>query len=131
MRTNPQYAALRIWRFANASFDERTLELQVAGRPVALERKHLEILKFFLENAGEVIFKDRLAAAIWPGRAVTDSNLTKCIAMLRHALGDNLQTIIKTLHGFGYRFAAPVRVETAVPGILLDGPRRKGAPARR
>jgi non-specific serine/threonine protein kinase len=119
-------ATPRIWRFGNAVFDERMLELQVDGQIVALERKHIAILNFFLENPGEVLFKDRLAAAIWPGRAVTDSNLTKCIAVLRHALGDHAQSMIKTLHGFGYRLAVPVRVEPATPAYL---PRDPAGPA--
>jgi non-specific serine/threonine protein kinase len=112
----------RIWRFGNASLDERTLELTVGGRAVRLERKHLELLKFFLGNAGEVIFKNRLAEEVWGGRPVTDSNLTKCIAILRQALGDRDQAVIKTVHGYGYWFTAAVRVESALPAnVLPDG----------
>jgi eukaryotic-like serine/threonine-protein kinase len=115
----PAQDLLRIWRFGNAVLDERSLELSVDGRPVALERKQLQILIFLLQHAGEVIYKHRLVEAVWPGRAVTDSNLTKCIAVLRHALGDESQTMIKTAHGFGYRLAAPVQIESAQPASLL------------
>jgi eukaryotic-like serine/threonine-protein kinase len=118
-RETSRRAVLRIWRFGNATLDERTLELTVDGKPVALERKQLELLAFFLQNAGEVIFKDRIAQAVWPGRAVSDSNLTKCIAILRQALGDEDQIIIKTVHGYGYWLTTPVQVESATPAHLL------------
>ena len=112
-------AVLRVWRFGDAVLDERSLELRVGGRPVDLERKPLEILMFLLQHPGEVVFKHRLAEAVWPDRVVTDSNLTKCIAVLRHALGDRRQTLIKTAHGYGYRLAVPVQVESALPANLL------------
>jgi serine/threonine protein kinase len=53
-----------------------------------------------------------LLAGIWPGRILSETVLTKCVGRLRDVLGDDDQVIIKTAYGFGYRFAAPVRVET-------------------
>lgn len=114
----PRGPVPRIWHFGNVVLDERSLELLVGGQPVALERKQLEILIYLLQHAGEVVFKDRLADAVWPGRAVTDSNLTKCMAVLRQAIGDRHQSLIKTVHGYGYRVAAPVTIEA--PAALAE-----------
>lgn len=100
------------WHFANAVLDERTFELVVAGTATELERKPLEVLNYLLLHAGEVCTKDELLAGVWPGRVLSETVLTKCIGRLREALGDDDQQIIKTAYGFGYRFAAPVRIES-------------------
>jgi DNA-binding winged helix-turn-helix (wHTH) protein len=117
-RITPQVQAPqadRRWLFASAVLDERTLELQVDGQPVELERKSLQVLMHLLNHAGEVVSKDELLAAVWPGRILSDSVITSCMARLRDVLKDETQGVIKTVHGFGYRLIAPVKVE-ASPG---------------
>ena len=101
----------RVWTFAGCVLDERSLELKVSGTLVDLDRKPLEVLLHLLRHAGEVVTKDELAEAVWPGRIITDSNLTKTVAVLRAALGEQGQLAIKTVHGYGYRFVAAVSVE--------------------
>ena len=103
----------RRWTFGTAVLDERSLELLVSGQPVALERKPLEVLLYLLHHAGEVVTKDELADNLWPGRILTETVLTRCISMLRHALADDHRTLIRTVHGFGYRLVADVRVEAS------------------
>ena len=96
------------WQLADVELDENTLELRVRGELVAIERKPLELLMWLLRHPGEVVTKEELFDALWAGRVVTDSVLTKCVAKLRQALGDDGQAILKTVHGFGYRLVAPV-----------------------
>jgi len=103
----------RRWRFGGAVVDETTLELRVDGVDAELERKPLEVLIYLLEHAGEVCTKDELLDAVWPGRILSETVLTKCIGRLREAVGDREQEIIKTVYGFGYRLIAPVQVELA------------------
>jgi eukaryotic-like serine/threonine-protein kinase len=102
----------RRWRFGAASLDERSLELRVADQPVELERKPLEVLLHLLRHAGEVVTKDELLAAVWPGRILSDSSMTSCLYKLREALRDQDQSVIRTVHGYGYRLVAPVSVES-------------------
>jgi serine/threonine protein kinase/DNA-binding winged helix-turn-helix (wHTH) protein len=113
---------VRRWLFGSAEFDERTLELKVSGEIYSLERKSLEVLLHLLHHAGEVVTRDELLEAVWPGRILTDSSVTSCVAKLRSALADDNQEIIKTAHGYGYRLVAPVRVETvsALPPPRFD-----------
>jgi serine/threonine protein kinase/DNA-binding winged helix-turn-helix (wHTH) protein len=106
--------AARRWQFGPAVLDERTLELSVKGEIVSLERKPLEVLLFLLNHAGEVVTKDEILDAVWPGRILTESVLTKCIAKIREAVGDEQSDIIKTQHGYGYRLVAEVKVETSL-----------------
>ena len=108
-------ASARRWSFASAVLDERTQELIVGGQLVEVERKPLEVLLHLLRHAGEVVTKDELLEAVWPGRVISDSALTSCIARLRGALGDEEQAIIKTAHGYGYRLVAPVAIEAPFP----------------
>ena len=103
----------RRWTFGPAMLDERSLEIEVAGQPVKLERKPLEVLLYLLHHAGEVVTKDDLAEALWPGRILTETVLTRCISLLRTALQDEAKTLIRTVHGFGYRLVADVRVEVS------------------
>jgi serine/threonine protein kinase len=105
-----QPAAVR-WLFAGYMLDESTLELSRDGRLLPIERKPLEVLLFMLQHSGEVVTKEELLAAVWPGRILSDTALAKCISRLREVLGDQNQTLIKTAHGYGYRFAGSPRTE--------------------
>ncbi len=102
-----------IYRFAECVLDHRSLLLSVRGAVVKLEPKPLELLLHLLRHPGEVVTKDELQDAIWPGRILSESVLTKAVAKLRQGLGDEDQSILKTVHGYGYRLVAPVVVEVA------------------
>jgi len=102
----------RRWHFGRSVLDERTHELLVDGVDVEIERKPLEVLTYLLQHAGEVCTKEELLTGVWPGRILSETVLTKCIGRLREILRDDQQDIIKTAYGFGYRFLAPVRVES-------------------
>lgn len=116
----PSGAATR-WHFGPAELDEGTFELRLDGRLLDVERKPVEVLLCLLRHGNEIVSKEQLQATVWPGRIVSESVLTKCIAKLRDALKDDRQTLIKTQHGFGYRLAVPVRAErSAAHEIQFD-----------
>ena len=108
----------RRWRFATAELDEDSLELRVDGELTALEPKPLQVLLYLLEHAGEVVTKNELAEACWPKRILSDSLMAKTISRLREVLKDEQQTLIRTMHGYGYRLAAPVQIVAAAPHSL-------------
>src|SRR6516162_5520977 len=98
-----------------------------AFAPVAIGSRGLDILGVLVARAGEVVSKDEIFAAVWPGRVVEDSNLTVQISILRRVLdqGRFAGTCIQTVSGRGYRFVAPVtRVEVSDGAV---GPRQSGA----
>ena len=109
-------APLRRWRFGRVELDEREQALKIDGRAVEIERKPLLVLRHLLEHAGEVVAKDALVRAVWPGRIITDGALAKSVGRLRDALEDREQALVRTHHGFGYRFVAEVTVETLARG---------------
>jgi DNA-binding winged helix-turn-helix (wHTH) protein/serine/threonine protein kinase len=109
-------AGARIWRFGECEFDELKRELRVQGQPVDLESKPLDLLLQLLLHAGEVVTKDELLEAVWPGTAVVDGSLATAISKLRRALGDTHEDAIVTLPRLGYKFALPVHSRAAASG---------------
>lgn len=103
------------WLFGRCVFDEGSLELSVNGQRVPLERKPLEVLRHLLRHAGEVVTKDELQNAVWAGRILSETVLTKAVSRIREVLGDEGQALIKTVHGYGYRLVAAVTVEASTP----------------
>jgi DNA-binding winged helix-turn-helix (wHTH) protein/tetratricopeptide (TPR) repeat protein len=112
----------RLWQFAGIRFDEASRTLLINGAPVALESRPLELLRLLLEHAGELITKDEIMDAVWPGRVVTEASLTKCVARLRQVLNDSGQTLIRTVHGYGYRLVAEVDLQRPGATAADDGP---------
>ncbi|CAN5131759.1 hypothetical protein BH09PSE6_BH09PSE6_04570 [soil metagenome] len=111
-----------VWSFGSCTLDERRLELTVDGEVVDIEARPMELLAFLLQHAGELVTKDELLEAVWPGRIPSESVLTKTIAKLRQALRDEHQSLIRTVYGQGYRLIADVSakaVETAADPVEL------------
>jgi DNA-binding winged helix-turn-helix (wHTH) protein len=79
------------------------------------------VLSYLAEHSGQLVSKDELFAAVWPGVVVSDSALVACIGELRRALGDTRRAprSIETVHGRGYRFIAPVAERPLAPPAVL------------
>ncbi|GAC1627801.1 MAG: hypothetical protein NVS9B10_17120 [Nevskia sp.] len=92
------------WRFGEFELDERRRELRRLGELLVIEPKPLNLLMLMLRHPGELITKNDLIEALWPGRIVTEAVLGNCVAKLRGVLGPEAAGWIKTLHGYGYRF---------------------------
>jgi predicted ATPase/DNA-binding winged helix-turn-helix (wHTH) protein len=81
-----------------------------ADQPVRIGSRALGLLQVFLENAGEVVPKDKLIEAVWSGIYVDEANLRANIGILRKVLGDGHdgRRYIQNVPGRGYRFVEPV-----------------------
>ncbi|HET6546008.1 MAG TPA: tetratricopeptide repeat protein, partial [Rhodanobacteraceae bacterium] len=102
-----------IYQFGRGELDEQRHEVRVDGHAVALEAKPYALLRVLLGHPGETLSKDELIDAVWTGRVVTEGVLAKSVTKLRSALGDDAQTVIRTVHGYGYRLAVAVTVRQA------------------
>jgi DNA-binding winged helix-turn-helix (wHTH) protein/tetratricopeptide (TPR) repeat protein len=78
------------------------------GEKIPLAPKTFEVLSCLVANAGSVVTKEEILKTVWPGSFVEEANLTQHIFALRKAFGDR-STLIATLPGRGYQFAAPVQ----------------------
>lgn len=106
----------RLVAFDRFVLDRRRRTLQHDGKNVGLTPKALDILEVLVERANELVTKEELLEAIWPGEFVQESNLSQHVYLLRKALasagGDEL---VKTVPRRGYRFvadAAPLGAST-------------------
>src|SRR5262249_45862177 len=77
---------------------------------ISLRRKTFAVLRYLVEHAGQLVTKEQLLEAIWPGTYVGESLPTTCVRELRKALNDEAKTpqFIETVHVRGYRFVASV-----------------------
>src|SRR6266851_4066864 len=88
--------------------------------PVLIGSRALDVLGVLIEGDGDLVLKDEIMAAVWPGTVVEDNNLTVQISALRRILdhGQLEGSCIQTVAGRGYRFAATVtRVGSPSPPI--------------
>ncbi|HXK07643.1 MAG TPA: tetratricopeptide repeat protein [Verrucomicrobiae bacterium] len=113
-----------------------TNELGRADDTVRIEPKVMEVLMVLADRAGEVVSRDDLLAAVWPGVVVGDDALTQSIIKLRKALGDSPRSpsYIETIAKRGYRLIAPVVRGHAVPATHDErgpAPQQSPAPTRR
>ena len=95
------------------------------GELAPLGGKGFALLRALMEKPQTLVTKDELFDRVWPGLAVSESALTTAMKDLRRALGDEARTptVIKTVHGRGYRYLLPVaRADFA--------PEREGESAR-
>jgi DNA-binding winged helix-turn-helix (wHTH) protein/serine/threonine protein kinase len=99
----------RLWRFADCEFDDLALQLRVKGEAVTLELKPLEVLGQLLHRAGQVVSKEELLDAVWPGLVVVDGSIATAISKLRRAIGDQNSSIVITVPRVGYRLGVPVK----------------------
>lgn len=112
--TTPASPQAGIWRFGAAVLDEQRAALSVAGTLVELDRSSYDVLLALLRHAGEVVTKEELLEAGWPGRVVSENSLAKAVSRLRQALGPDGEAV-RVVHGYGYRLGAAV-THQAVPG---------------
>jgi DNA-binding winged helix-turn-helix (wHTH) protein/TolB-like protein/Flp pilus assembly protein TadD len=90
--------------------DRSLNQIRREGETVRLEPRAIELLTYLAERPGQVVGREQLFAAIWPGVVVTDDALTHAVIKLRKALGDTARqpVYIETISKRGYRLIAPV-----------------------
>jgi len=89
--------------------------LDSQSQTVELSARLFDALVYFAEHRGELLDKDRLMAALWPGLVVEENNLNKVVSARRRALGDDGEDkhYLLTVPRRGFRFVADVRKVTA------------------
>jgi Tol biopolymer transport system component/DNA-binding winged helix-turn-helix (wHTH) protein len=94
------------------------------GEITHLEPRIMSLLAYLASRPGQVFSRDTLLGAIWPDVVVNEEALTRAISELRRAFSDDPREsrIIETIRKSGYRLVAPVTVEPADAGRILDLP---------
>jgi DNA-binding winged helix-turn-helix (wHTH) protein len=87
-------------------FDSHLHRLSRDGQPVELSPKAYALLEILLEARPAAVSKEVLYERLWPKTFVEPGNLHNLVSEIRAALGDDVRSVIRTVHGFGYAFAA-------------------------
>lgn len=128
-------------RFDKFELDVENFQLQRSGRPLRLERIPMELLLLLARQAGRLVTREEILAAIWGKGIVLDADnaINTAVRKIRRILHDDPDRprYIETVIGKGYRFvagveevggeAATVRPNAAVP--LLESDSAEPAPA--
>jgi DNA-binding winged helix-turn-helix (wHTH) protein len=110
--------------FGDYVLDTQRAELHGAGAPIQLRRNAFQVLAYLLAHRDRVVPKQELLEHLWPDRFVGDEVLKAYIKAVRQALGEQGRTLrcLRTLHGQGYRFVAPVEVREPLPADVTAPP---------
>ncbi len=113
-------------RFGDAVWDERSLKLQVRGEAVKLPWRATACLDCLVSARGAVVPKDELRKQVWGDSLMEESNLARCITLLRKALdpAPGGGSYIENVARIGYRLAVPVAEGPAPEAQALPPPRR-------
>lgn len=104
--------------FGPYTFDAAAGQLRRGDEVVPLAPKAFAVLEHLIRHPGQLVTKDELLELAWADVHVGDGALKVCIREIRRALRDDPRspTFIETAHRRGYRFIAPVSVDTARVG---------------
>ena len=94
--------------FGDLELDLSLFELRRQGVRVPMEPQAFDVLVYLVEHRDRVISKEELMDQVWGGRFVGATAVTSRVKQVRRAVGDDgqTQTVIRTVHGRGYRFVA-------------------------
>lgn len=81
------------------------------GRELDLKARAFDLLATLAADPQRVFTPAELTAAVWPGRAVEDTNLRMQVQALRKALGPDA---VRNLPGRGYSLTQPARLRQAL-----------------
>ncbi len=89
-----------------------------ADELVELEPKAFEVLRHLLHNPDRLVSKQELFDTVWERTAVTDNALTRVVAQLRRAIGDDARDAryIETVPTRGYRFIGRIEPVAGAEG---------------
>jgi DNA-binding winged helix-turn-helix (wHTH) protein len=113
------------YRFADCELDPSRYHLYREGDRIEIEPKAFDVLVYLVRHRDRMVAKDELLDKLWPGQVVGEAALTRCVSVVRKAVGDDRtkQAVIETQHGRGYRFVATVteQSEASTPNLSANG----------
>jgi DNA-binding response OmpR family regulator len=95
----------RILERGGVRLDQAGRIVHAAGKPLSLTAREYELLELFMQNAGRVVTRSRIAEQIWAtNREVADNLLDVYMRRLRNKLESTLgRPTFKTVRGVGYQ----------------------------
>jgi DNA-binding winged helix-turn-helix (wHTH) protein/Tfp pilus assembly protein PilF len=100
------------------------------GTEIALRPKTYALFVLLSDNAGQLIERERILNAVWPGLNVSDDSITQCIGEIRRALGKAGPELLRTVPKRGYILDAPARRIPMAVATEPAAPTPPGPPSR-
>jgi DNA-binding winged helix-turn-helix (wHTH) protein len=109
-------------RFGSFQIDPRTWLLTGDGREVDLSPRLVEILAFIVSRGGEIVTKEELLEKFWPEVNVSENTLTRAIADIRKAIGEDAASprFLQTVSRRGYKFGGELASITPTTDPFQD-----------
>ena len=113
-----------VYQFGDFTLDAGRFAISRHGRPLSIERKPLELLILLVERDGQLVTRAEIAERLWDREVFVDTEhgINTAIRKIRYALRDDPDQpqFVQTVQGKGYRFIAPLTVQTAPPPAPLS-----------
>ncbi|MEP4194946.1 MAG: AAA family ATPase [Aliishimia sp.] len=105
-----------IFRFHTFEMDTDQREIRQDDRVIAIQPKSFALLEYLVERADRMVTKTELLEAFWAPN-VSEASLLTTISQVRKAFGvtGKGNAIIRTYHGQGFRFVAPLSDAPVAP----------------
>jgi DNA-binding winged helix-turn-helix (wHTH) protein len=112
-----------IFRFGLYELDTESEQLSRTGRTVKIQQQPYKLLCLLLGQAGKVVAREEIRAALWPADTFVDyeQGVNFAVKQVREALSDDAEhpVYILTVPKRGYRFIAPVDAVTpGAPAVI-------------
>ncbi|MGD8328562.1 MAG: response regulator transcription factor [Acidobacteriota bacterium] len=95
------------YEFGNVTVNFRKAEVHRDGEQVELSAREFQLLRYFIENRGNVLSRDELLNNVWGYDAMPSTRTVDVhVAWLRQKIETNPKhpEHIRTVHGMGYKF---------------------------
>src|SRR5438874_2435738 len=113
-----QTPANSCYRFGVFELDLAARQLRKNGRDLHLQEQPMRLLECLLARPKEVAKRDELREKLWPTETFVefDDSLNTAVQKIRQALGDDARNprFVETVPRQGYRFIAPIEVDTGI-----------------
>lgn len=121
------------WQIGDWTFRPLLHRLSREEDQVRLEPKVSDLLLFLARHARQPVGKDAIFEGVWEQKFLGDSALTRTMAELRRALGDDARTprYIETIPKIGYRLIADVRCVPVLQIQVSEGSGRESGEVSR
>jgi DNA-binding winged helix-turn-helix (wHTH) protein len=111
--------------FGPFTIDIDAAELRKGTEKIALRPKCFDLLVDLIEHRGKLVTKEQLMQRVWRDVVVNDATISRTVAALRAALGDDPEEpqYIETVSRRGYKFIAETGTEKLAPAgfALIHG----------
>ena len=119
----PSWRDVPAFRLHEVEIRPSANEISTAAGVVRIKPRLMDLLLRLAHAPGEVVSRETLLDQVWSRRMVNDDVLSRAVADLRIALGDDAREarFIETLPKAGYRLIAPVSHQGVRPSAVAKG----------